>query len=280
MTEEQVPIDYMKQVEAELAEARTRSSEQNLAIHGQQQLLNHENEENLIKWQLDLREDKEVIKRLLQGIKEEEDEEGNIIYKVPTDIKEIPFSDYGVSMMLQWINYYLTKNTILSNYSDKVIEWKVYDFGNDLNDYIHNNYHELFRIPTFQEAKEILMQRYKDRRKEIKDICEDFFGDIPKEEIINDLARIEEGYQNIVNQIRDIQNDYRREKIKMVPLLVGAIVNMVHSAYLRAYHGGERESLRTARTVTQTEPLSRNILPNQMVNPARKKNWFNTMMGT
>lgn len=43
------------------------------------------------------------------------------------------------------------------------------------------------------------------------------------------------------------------DKIKHYPMVVIAIVDLVESAYHRALNGGERTSLRTARTVHQTE---------------------------
>lgn len=45
------------------------------------------------------------------------------------------------------------------------------------------------------------------------------------------------------------------EKRKNYYMLVREMVDIVHSAYLRALHGGERQSLREARQVTQHEPL-------------------------
>jgi len=45
-------------------------------------------------------------------------------------------------------------------------------------------------------------------------------------------------------------------KRKLYPVIVREIIDVVHSSYLRALHGGERESLREARTVNQTEPIS------------------------
>lgn len=46
------------------------------------------------------------------------------------------------------------------------------------------------------------------------------------------------------------------EKRKLYPILVRQIVDVVHSSYLRALHGGERESLREARSVSQTEAVA------------------------
>ena len=39
----------------------------------------------------------------------------------------------------------------------------------------------------------------------------------------------------------------------MYPIIVRQVVDIVHSTYLRALNGGERESLRLARSVVQNE---------------------------
>ena len=61
--------------------------------------------------------------------------------------------------------------------------------------------------------------------------------------------------QSILNMINELKKDHILGKIKLFEIIVGELVDTVHSAYLRAYHGGERESIRTARHVTQTEPI-------------------------
>lgn len=43
------------------------------------------------------------------------------------------------------------------------------------------------------------------------------------------------------------------EKRKQYPMIVRELIDIIHSAYLRALRGGERESLRTARHVSQTD---------------------------
>jgi hypothetical protein len=45
------------------------------------------------------------------------------------------------------------------------------------------------------------------------------------------------------------------EKRKNYPMLVREIVDIVHSAYKRALYGGERDSLRTARSIAQQEQI-------------------------
>lgn len=218
--------DYEKYV-ADLEDAHEAEKEKNRQLtKGQTSMFESLDDENLIKWQLDLEGDKDKIYHLLKGDKIQEDAEGNTIYVTPENIREIPFCDYGVSMIMQVINYYLTKNIILSNYDLDTINWKVLDFGEALNDYFCNHYEELLRIPSLDEAKKILA----DENKKVS-----------------------------IEKAKEIQEEHRKEKLKILPLIHQAIVNTVHSAYLRAYRGGERESLRTARTVTQSEPLAHNF---------------------
>jgi len=52
------------------------------------------------------------------------------------------------------------------------------------------------------------------------------------------------------------------EKRKLYPIICRELVDVVHSSYLRALHGGERESLREARQVTQTD----NAMGNTIIN--------------
>jgi len=228
---------YIKDVEEALEVEKDKNRQ---LIKGQTSMFESIDDENLIKWQLDLEGDKDKIYHLLKGDKIEEDGEGNTIYVTPENIREIPFCDYGVSMIMQIINYYLTKNIILSNYDLVTIDWKVLDFGEALNDYFCNHYEELLRIPTVEEAKKILAGQKK---------------------------------KITIERIRESQEDYRKEKLKILPLVHQAIVNTVHSAYLRAYRGGERESLRTARTVTQSEPLAHNLPYSPAVQPRKFSMW-------
>jgi hypothetical protein len=88
---------------------------------------------------------------------------------------------------------YLNRNTILSNYDEPTINWKVFDFGNEMADLFYLKYEAMG----------------------LKDL----------------------------------------EKRKLYPIIVRELVDIVHSAYLRALNGGERESLHEQRTVSQQETI-------------------------
>lgn len=48
------------------------------------------------------------------------------------------------------------------------------------------------------------------------------------------------------------------QKRKNYPIIVREVVDIIHSSYLRALHGGERESLREARQVHQSQQIQGN----------------------
>jgi len=66
-----------------------------------------------------------------------------------------------------------------------------------------------------------------------------------------------------------LDNDYKRARY---PMLVMNILHTVENSYNRALSGGERESLRSARVVTQNQPL--NTMQSQMGQPQNKKKWY------
>ena len=203
---------YMNQLELEIAQAK---SERNQFAQAQSAMFQNDEQDNLIRWQLDLKEDLDRLYHLLKGETIGEDKEGNIAY-IPADDPDLkPFNEFGVQMIMNIMSFYLNRNTILSNYDDSTIKWKVYDFGVDIADLIFNRYEEMM-LTIVKKDKETALE----------------FEERVKEHI--------------------------QKKIKLYPIIVRELVDTVHSAYLRAYHGGERESLRTARTVTQSEPLGMN----------------------
>lgn len=185
---------WKNQVEAQYYEERAKNSKANFDAFQNLVNSNSQYEENLIRWQLDLKEDLDNIKHLLKGENLEINDNGELEWKKPVNEKFIPFNEFGVQLIMNVLSFYLNRNTLLSYYDEETIQKKVYDFGNEIVDLIHNRYEEM-----------------------------------------------------------GMDTD---EKRKMYPLIVRELVDTVHSAYLRALRGGERRSLRTARSVMQTESLN------------------------
>lgn len=198
---------YVKELETAYQEEKNRNiqlTQSNMSMYASP------TEDNLIRWQLDLREDMDRIYHLLKGHQIKEDKDGEVIYTDPKDDAMKPFNQFGVNLIMNIMSFYLNRNTLLSFYDQETINWKIKDFGDEIADLIHNRYEEMGMDTS--------------------------------------------------------------EKIKLYPIIVRELVDTVHSAYLRALKGGERESLRTARTVTQSEPIGGLNLPRTM--PRKKFSLF------
>lgn len=151
------------------------------------------NQDNLIKWQLELDSILERIEHILRGDRPKV-HNGNLIFVEAKEESDMIFNDHGVAEIMRILSMYLNRNTILSNYDIDTIYWKVLDFGNEVSDLIFLKYFEMG---------------------------------------LNTL-----------------------DKRKRYPMIVHELIDTVHSAYLRALHGGERDSLRQARTISQSEQLT------------------------
>jgi len=152
-------------------------------------------EENLIKWQLELDSILERIEHILRG-DEVSYRNGDVCWS-PAKEGETILNNYGVNKILKIISSYLNRNTILSNYDEPTINFKVYDIGCEISDTIFLEYEKM-------------------------------------------------GLSDI-------------DKRKEYPMLVRQIVDMIHSSYLRALNGGERDSLREARSIIQNEQMQPNV---------------------
>lgn len=151
-----------------------------------------ESNENLVRWQLDVKEELERIEHLLRKHIPKVDTEGNIYYAEPKP-EDVLLNETGVNEILNLLSWYLSKNIILSNFDEKTINLRCLQFGQYLKDFIFNNY-ENFGLNT-------------------------------------------------------------KEKIKHYPILVMNILNTIEASYRRAMNAGERTNLRTARQVSQVEPI-------------------------
>tara|TARA_R100001530_G_scaffold135776_1_gene113888 strand:+ start:4090 stop:4728 length:639 start_codon:yes stop_codon:yes gene_type:complete len=160
---------------------------------GSPSMFNHEDNDNLVKWQLDIKEELVRIEHLLRKHVPKTDSEGNVYYAESSKEDQL-FNEKGINEILNLLAWYLNKNIILSNYGEDQIKLRMDQFTRYLTDFIFMNY-QRFGLDTL-------------------------------------------------------------DKMKHYPMIVMNVVNTIEAAYFRALNGGERDSLRTARTVNQTEPLS------------------------
>lgn len=151
-------------------------------------------ENNLIVWQLELDNILERIEHLLRGDVIKEDGQGGFSFVKPTDETLIVLNDYGVGLIMNFISFYLNRNTILSNYKEERIYEILHDLGYELADLVYINYEKM-------------------------------------------------GLNTV-------------EKRSRSTMFIMNILHMIESSYNRSLNGEERDSLRKARIVNQTESLS------------------------
>lgn len=115
---------------------------QAMAKHFASTNFQNEEEDNILKWILDIEEDMQTIEHLLRGDVPKRDAEGNEWWEECPDDEKL-FSERGVRELLKIIRGYLTKNIFLSNFSEEEIRIRCKQFATRLNNFIANNYEVL-----------------------------------------------------------------------------------------------------------------------------------------
>jgi len=187
-------------------------------------------DQNLVEYQLDLKEELNRIEHLLSGHELKRNEKGEY-WGEPDDDRLKILSEHGVKAIMNIVSFYINRNTLLSNYDDETILWKMKDLGNELNDLILNRYEFFFSYPTPEQLYEQIKTR------NIKTNLTD-----------------EELYNKCIQWSRE-ELEY---KTAHYPIIVMQLLDSVHSTYLRALNGEERDSLRKFMHVSQS-----NNIPNE-----------------
>lgn len=239
----QQEMNYLEAMEQELNEAnrvKRQLSNTQLSMFGMP------SDENLIRWQLDFKEDLDRIYHLLKGTQIKEDDKGNMVYLEPEDEALKPFSEFGTQLIMNIMSFYLNRNLILSNYDEETINSRVHDFGIELIDLIFNRYEEMMMTTSFtKEFKKI----YGIFPEELED------GRLAVKTKVNGEIQYQLLSVDMIHRVNSKLQEHLLGKMKLYPMIVLEIVDNVNSAYNRALHGEEKKSLREARTVTQNEPL-------------------------
>lgn len=253
---------YTRAVNQQQGDARNFAS--NTLISG-----NNPNQ-NLVQWQLELDSILERVEHMLRGDKPRF-VNGSMIFMPPTTNEERIFTDFGVAEVMRTLSIYLNRNTILSNYDDETINWKVYDFGNELADLIYLKYEVMFATMSMSECFQKVF------RTDLNIVPVEKDGNIGADwwaiEITGENGLV--AYKELTQeQMALVMKEYRTQKLekrKLYPMIVRELVDSVHSAYLRALHGGERQSLHEARSVSQNETIMPGVQFNVNGQPVMKE---------
>jgi len=118
--------------------------------------------DDLIRWQLELNDILERAEHILRGdIPVFKD--GHIIWEQNPRPQDNPLNNVGVQEIMKILSMYINRNTILSDYSNEEINYKVFDFGRAINNLIFMRNDE-FGMDTQEKRKnyEMLVTELKD----------------------------------------------------------------------------------------------------------------------
>ncbi len=262
-----IPEEYLKEQQGELEVARQQAQQSNtqqdaMAFELQQQTT------NLVKEQLSLSEELETIENLLRG-KIQQTDDGITKWVDPPNKDMIILTEHGVHLIINTIQFYMNKNTLLSNYDEDTINHKMEDFATDLADTVFMEYEKVFKYPSFEDCKDKLNERI-ERKVELREYAYNLIGKkVDKKEIKQEF--IHEIESNIEKEIDKIREQVIKNKLKRFGLIIREVQDAVHSTYLRAWNGQERRTLRQHIHVSESTGYNTPTQNNSKINPV---NWF------
>lgn len=125
-------------------------------------------EDNIVRWQLELNDILERAEHILRGdIPKFQD--GHIIWQKNPHPEQNFLNERGVQEIMKILSLYVNRNKVLSDYTNKEINFKVFDFGRALNNLIFMKDAE-FGMDTEDKRK-----NYEMIVTEIKDIVHDTY---------------------------------------------------------------------------------------------------------
>lgn len=170
----------------------------------------------------------------------------------PKDNDMIILSDYGVNYILGAVQWYINKNTLLSNYEDdKAINTKMEDFATTLTDNIFMDYDKMFAYPTLDDCKKEIERRIQSKV-DIKVFTNKILGLPSDAQAIRD-SLVKEMESRIVREMEVIKQQKLKSKLKRFESLIRFVQDAVHSAYNRAWKGQERRTLREHIQITESK---------------------------
>jgi hypothetical protein len=146
--------EYIRNLEQELKQAHGDRSQLHEAATASSII--NQNQQNLVKEQLDIGPELEFISHQLRGHVIKRDKEGNEFWAEPDDPEQKIFNERGAQEIEKLIRNYLMKNLLLSNYGIKEINQRVQQFANRLRRFIFLNFEE-FGMDTEYKQKHFEM---------------------------------------------------------------------------------------------------------------------------
>jgi len=208
----------------------------------QMQYQMEESEKNLAETQLDCEETLIKIHHLLKQDTLKINEEGVFEWVAINDLKKRTLTDEGVDKIMQVIQSYINKETLLSNFDEATIARRMLDFSLSLSALMFMKYEIYFRTPTLDECRDILQLRIDEKIKK-KQMSLSIMGKEIDEQKIKDEVSIEVG-ERIEYELQKIRQEQIKLNLREFEMIFTQLKALVEATHNRAWKGEERGSLR------------------------------------
>jgi len=201
-----------------------------------------ESEQNLAEAQLDCEQTLTKIYHLLKQDVLEPNKEGILEWRDIKDLKKRVLTEEGVEKIMQIMQSYINKETLLSNFDDKMIARRMLEFSLSLSAVLFMKYEIYFRTPTLDECQDILQNRIDEKIKRKKINLELMKREVNMERIKEEvLIEVEPRIEQEIQKIKQEQTKLNLREFEMIFTQLRALVEATHN---RAWKGEERGSLR------------------------------------
>lgn len=201
-----------------------------------------ETEKNLAESQLDCENTLTNIYHLLKQDVLKPNEEGVLEWKEIKDLKKRVLTEEGVEKIMQIMQSYINKETLLSNFDDKMIARRMLEFSLSLSAVLFMKYEIYFRTPTLDECKDILEKRIEEKIKRRRINLQLMNREVNEKQINEEvLIEIEPRIEYEIQKIKQEQTKLNLREFEMIFTQLRALVESTHN---RAWKGEERGSLR------------------------------------
>ena len=223
-----------------------------------------EGEKNLAEAQLDCQETLQKIYHLLKQDTLKPNAEGIFDWVVIDDPKKRVLTSLGVDKIMQVMESYINKETLLSNFDEKMIARRMLEFSLAFSALIFMKYEIFFRTPSLKECQEILQLRIDEKIKKkvmaLELVEKKADRELLKKNVLNEM---EERMEYEIEKIKQEQTKLNLREFEMLFTQLKALVESTHN---RAWKGEERGSLRRHFNISE-------VIGGQSPMP-QKKGWF------
>jgi len=223
-----------------------------------------EKEKNLAEAQLDCQDTLVRINHLLKQDVLKVNAAGILDWEEIEDSKKRVLTSEGVDKIMQIMESYINKETLLSNFDEKTIARRMLEFSLAFNALMFMKYEIYFSSPSLDNCQEILQSRIDEKIKRIRMNLELMGNEVDEAKIKQEvLVEIEPQIEYEIQKIKQEKVKLNLREFEMVFTQLKALVEATHN---RAWKGEERGSLRRHFNISE-------VIGGKPQTPEKKSFW-------